>query len=68
ARIIRGLSRTLGSSADVALARQPVGPGRPAARGPVVLADQSADALHSPASPFQFRLPPPAPGFDAARA
>ena len=59
ARIIRGLSRTLGQSADVVLARQDVCPGRSAPRGPAPLIAQSPGRLHLPVSPFQFRLPPP---------
>ena len=59
ARIIRGLSRTLGQSADVVLARQAVRTGRAVARGPIPLADQSPGPLHPAVSPFQFRLPPP---------
>lgn len=60
ARIIRGLSRTLGQSADVMLARQDVRPGRPLVRGPAAMADQSPGRPNLPISPFQFRLPPPA--------
>jgi hypothetical protein len=59
ARIIRGLSRTLGQAGDVVLARQEVRAGRSAPRGPTPLAAQSPGAPHLPVSPFQFRLPPP---------
>ncbi len=59
ARIIRGLSRTLGQVGDVVLARQEVRAGRAVPRGPVLLAAQSPGAPHLPISPFQFRLPPP---------
>ena len=59
ARIIRGLSRTLGQSADVVLARQDIRPGRAVLTGPAPLVAQSPGAPHLPVSPFQFRLPPP---------
>ena len=59
ARIIRGLSRTLGQSADVVLARQDVCPGRAVPRGPAPLVAQSPGRPHLPISPFECRLPPP---------